>query len=52
MKPFGRHKHRSEDDTKMNHKEIGCEDMDWGFVAQGRDQWWALVNTVMKLQVT
>jgi hypothetical protein len=51
MKPFGRHKHRSEDDTKMNHKEIGCEDMDWGFVAQGRDQWWALVNTVMNLCV-
>jgi hypothetical protein len=27
------------------------DDVDWGDVAQDRDQWRALVNTVMKLRV-
>jgi hypothetical protein len=32
-------------------REIGWDDMDWIYLAQNRDQWWALVNTVMNLQV-
>jgi hypothetical protein len=32
-------------------KEIGWDDMDWIHVTQKRDQWRALVNTVMKLRV-
>jgi hypothetical protein len=28
-----------------------CENVDWMYLAQDRDQWWALVNTVMDLQV-
>jgi hypothetical protein len=31
--------------------EKGWEDVDWIHLAQDRDQWWALVNTVMNLQV-
>jgi hypothetical protein len=27
------------------------EGMDWIDLAQDRDRWWALVNSVMKLQV-
>jgi hypothetical protein len=35
----------------MNLKETGWEDVDWMPLAQDRDQWWALENTVMNLQV-
>jgi hypothetical protein len=28
-KPLGRRRHRWEDNIKMDHKEIGCEDMGW-----------------------
>jgi hypothetical protein len=30
---------------------LGWGGMDWIDLAQDRDQWWALVNTVMNLQV-
>jgi hypothetical protein len=40
-----------EDNIKMNVREIGWEGVDWINLAQDRDQWWALVNTVMYLQV-
>jgi hypothetical protein len=33
-------------------REIGWGDMDWIHVAQDRDQWRALVNTVMNLQTS
>jgi hypothetical protein len=32
-------------------REIGCNGVDWIDLAQDRDQWRALVNTVMKLRV-
>jgi hypothetical protein len=35
----------------MDLKEIGWSVMDWIDVAQGRDQWKALVNTIMNLRV-
>jgi hypothetical protein len=35
----------------MDLKEIVLEDVDWIYVAQDRDYWWAVVNTVMKLRV-
>jgi hypothetical protein len=39
------------DINKMNHREIGWDGMDWIDLAQDRDQWRALVNTVMSLLV-
>jgi hypothetical protein len=39
------------DNIKMDLREIGWDDMDWIDLAQDRDQWRALVNTVMNLQV-
>jgi hypothetical protein len=39
------------DNIKMDLREIGWDGMDWIDLAQGRDQWRALVNTVMDLRV-
>jgi hypothetical protein len=39
------------DNIKMDLREIGWGAMDWIDLAEDRDQWRALVNTVMKLQV-
>jgi hypothetical protein len=39
------------DNIKIDHRETGWDDMDWIDLAQDRDQWRALVNTVMKLRV-
>jgi hypothetical protein len=36
----------------MNLKEIWWESVDWMYLAQDREQWWALVNTVMNPVVT
>jgi hypothetical protein len=35
----------------MDLMEIGWGCMYWIDMAQDRDQWWALVNTIMNLQV-
>jgi hypothetical protein len=49
--PFGRPRHRWEDNIKMDLREIGFWDVDWFHLAQGRDMWQALVNMVMSLRV-
>jgi hypothetical protein len=50
-RPLGRPKCRWVDNTRMNLTAIGWDAMDWIDVAQDRDQWRALVNTVMNLRV-
>jgi hypothetical protein len=37
--------------VELDLKEIGLEGMDWIDLAQDREQWRALVNTVMNLRV-
>jgi hypothetical protein len=39
------------DNIKMNLRATGWDGMDWIDLAQDRDQWRALVNTVIKLRV-
>jgi hypothetical protein len=39
------------DNMKIDLGEIGWDGMDWIELAQDRDQWRALVNTVMNLRV-
>jgi hypothetical protein len=34
----------------MDLKEIGWEEVDWMHLAQDRDQWRGLANTIMNLQ--
>jgi hypothetical protein len=50
-RPLGRPGRRWVDNIKMDHGEIGWDGMDWIDLVQNRDQWMALVNTVMNLQV-
>ena len=50
-RPFGRLRHRWEDNIKMDIQEVGCGSMDWIELAQDRDRWRALVNAIMKLRV-
>jgi hypothetical protein len=48
---LGRPRRRLVDNIKMNLREIGWDCIDWIDLAQDRDQWRALVNTVMNLRV-
>jgi hypothetical protein len=49
-RPLERPRRRWEDIT-MDLREIRFGDVDWIHLAQDRDRWQALVNTVMNLQV-
>jgi len=48
---FGRPGHRWEGRIEMYLREIGCESVDCIHLAQDRDKWRAVVNTVMNLLV-
>ena len=50
-RPLGRPKGRWEDNIKMDIQEVGYGGMDWIELAQDRESWRALVNTVMNLRV-
>jgi hypothetical protein len=50
-RPLGRPRHRWEDGFRMDLREIGWGSVDWIQLAQDRDRWRALVNTVMNLRV-
>jgi hypothetical protein len=48
---LGRPRRRWVDNIKMDLREIGWDVMDWIDLFQDRDQWRALVNTVINLRV-
>jgi len=48
---LARHRHRLEDNIRMDRRKIGLEGMDWMHLAQDRDQARALVNKLMNLQI-
>jgi hypothetical protein len=50
-RPLGRSRSRWKDNVRMDLMDIGWEGVDWMHLAEDRNQWWALVNTVMNLQV-
>jgi hypothetical protein len=49
-RPLGRPRRRWVDNIKMDHREIGWDGMDWIELAEDRDQWRTLLNTVMNLR--
>jgi hypothetical protein len=50
-RPLGRPRRRWEDNIRMDLREIGWDGMDWIDLPQDRDQWRAVVTTVMNLRV-
>jgi hypothetical protein len=49
-KPKGKRR-RWMDNIKMDLREIGWGDVDWIYLVHNRDQWRAVVNTVMNIRV-
>jgi hypothetical protein len=50
-RPLGRRRRRWVYNIKMDLREVGWDGMVWIDLAQERDQWRALVKTVMNLRV-
>jgi hypothetical protein len=50
-RPLGRPRRTWDDKIKMDHRETGWGSTEWINLAQDRDQWRALVNTVINLEV-
>jgi hypothetical protein len=50
-RPLGRPRCRWVDNIRMDPGEVGWGDMDWIGLAQDRNRWRALVNSVLNLRV-
>jgi hypothetical protein len=50
-RPIERPRRRWMDNNKMDLREIGWGGMDWFDLALDRDQWRALVNSVMNIRL-
>jgi hypothetical protein len=50
-RPLGRPRCKWVDNIEIDLREIGLDGVDWIDLAQDRDQWRALVNTVINLRV-
>jgi hypothetical protein len=50
-RPLGRPRHRLVDNIRMDLGEVGWGDVDWIGLAQDRNRWEALVNSVLNLRV-
>jgi hypothetical protein len=50
-RPLGRPRYMWEDNFEVDLREIGFGGVDWMILTQNRNQWWAVLNTVMNLWV-
>jgi hypothetical protein len=50
-RPLGRPRCRCENNIKMDLREIRLKVVDWNRLAQDRNRWRTLVNTIMNLRV-
>jgi hypothetical protein len=50
-KPYGRTRRRWEDNIKIDLREVGWDGINWIDLAQDRDRWRAVFNTVINLRV-
>jgi hypothetical protein len=50
-RPLARPRRRWVDNMKMDLSEVGWDGVDWIDMAQNRDQWRALLNTVLNIRV-
>jgi hypothetical protein len=51
-RPLGRPRRRWVDTIRIDLGEVGWGDLDWIGLAQDRNRWRALVNSVLNLQVS
>jgi hypothetical protein len=51
MRPLGRPKRRLVDNIRMDLRKVGWGVVDWIGLAQDRNRWRALVNSVLNLRV-
>jgi hypothetical protein len=51
-RPLGRPRRRWVDNIRMNLRDVGWGDVDWVGLAQDRNRWRALVNSVLNLRVS
>jgi hypothetical protein len=51
-KPLQTPRSRWEDNIRINLREIRWEGVEWMHLAQDREHWWAVMNTVMNLRVS
>jgi hypothetical protein len=47
---MGRPRRRWGDNIRMDLQKVGCWGRDWIELAQDKDRWWSLVNSVMNLR--
>jgi hypothetical protein len=50
-RPLGRHRRKWENNTKMDLRRVGFEDVDSIDLAEDGDRWRAVVNAVMNIQI-
>jgi hypothetical protein len=50
-RPLGRPRRRWVDNIRMDLGEVGWDEVDWIDLAQDRNRWRALVNSVLNLRV-
>jgi hypothetical protein len=50
-RPLGRPRRRWKDGIRMDLREIGWGSVEWIQLAQDRDRWRAVVNTVMNIRI-
>jgi hypothetical protein len=50
-RPLGRPRRRWVDNITMDFGEVGCGDEDWIGLAEDRNRWRALINSVLNLRV-
>jgi hypothetical protein len=48
---LGKHKRGWEDNVEMDLKQVGLKDLDWVHLAQDKDHWRDLVETVMNFRI-
>ena len=50
-RPLGRPRSKWDDNTKMDLREVGCDQGDWIALVEYMDQWRAYVMALMNLRV-
>jgi hypothetical protein len=50
-RPLGRPRRRWVDNIRMDLGEVECDDVDWIGMAQDRNRWIALVDSILNLRI-